>query len=154
MGNEKNLIPNSQRTPSERRENAKKAGKASGEARRRKRDAKQAAKYLLSMPTTEATKRNLKAMGLDGEEDDTNLMALIARMFIKGLSGDEKAARLVLELAGEDPKSKIEAERLKMEKAKFKREQDGLAGRSDAVNDWLKAVMEDGNVNDDESENE
>lgn len=37
VANAKNLIPNEKRTPSERRGNAKKAGKASGEARRQKR---------------------------------------------------------------------------------------------------------------------
>lgn len=37
MANEQNLIPNSERTPSERRENARKAGIASGEARRKKK---------------------------------------------------------------------------------------------------------------------
>lgn len=34
MANAQNLIPNSQRTPSERRENARKAGIASGQKRR------------------------------------------------------------------------------------------------------------------------
>lgn len=38
MANEQNLIPNSERTPSERRENARKAGIASGKARREKAD--------------------------------------------------------------------------------------------------------------------
>ena len=37
MANEKNLIPNEERTPSERRENARKAGIASGQARREKK---------------------------------------------------------------------------------------------------------------------
>lgn len=37
MANEKNLIPNEQRTPNERRRNAKKAGQASGKARREKK---------------------------------------------------------------------------------------------------------------------
>ena len=36
--NEQNLVPNSARTPKERRENARKAGKASGVARRKKAD--------------------------------------------------------------------------------------------------------------------
>ena len=35
--NEKNLIPNNERTPSERRENARKAGIASGKSRREKK---------------------------------------------------------------------------------------------------------------------
>ena len=41
MANESNLIPNSKRTPSERRENAKKAGRASGVSRRRRKTFKE-----------------------------------------------------------------------------------------------------------------
>ena len=37
MANEKNLIPQAQRSPKEARENGRKGGKASGEARRAKR---------------------------------------------------------------------------------------------------------------------
>ena len=37
MANEKNLIPNSERSPSEVRENGKKGGQKSGEVRREKR---------------------------------------------------------------------------------------------------------------------
>lgn len=144
MANEKNLIPFNQRTESERREISKKAGKASGEARRRKRDAKAAAKYLLNLPTAEANKVAMTKMGIpDDEENSTNMMAMMARMMLKGLTGDERAVRLLLELAGEDPKTKAEAERLKMEKARFKAEQDGRAGKSDAINDWLTAVMDE-----------
>lgn len=151
MANEKNLIPFSERTESERREISKKAGKASGEARRKKRDAKAAAKYLLNLPTADVNKSNMRKMGIPEDEDgDTNMMALMARMMLKGLSGDERAVRLLLELAGEDPKSKADAERLRMEKARFKAEQDGRAGKSDAINDWLNAVMEDTGAGDGE----
>lgn len=144
MANEKNLIPFNQRTESERREISRKAGKASGEARRKKRDAKAAAKYLLNLPTAEANKTAMSKMGIPmDEENETNLMAMMARMMLKGLTGDERAVRLLLELAGEDPKSKTDAERLKMEKERFKAEQDGRAGKSDAINDWLTAVMDE-----------
>ncbi len=47
MANEKNLVPNSARTPEERRENAKKAGVASGVARRKKRDIKKSLEMLM-----------------------------------------------------------------------------------------------------------
>lgn len=45
--NEKNLIPNSERTPEERREIARRGGIASGKARRMKRDIKQITKWIL-----------------------------------------------------------------------------------------------------------
>ena len=43
-----NLIPNEARTPTERRENARKAGKASGKARREKADLRKAAQAVLT----------------------------------------------------------------------------------------------------------
>lgn len=145
MANEKNLIPFNQRTESERREISKKAGKASGEARRRKRDAKAAAKFLLNLQTTEGAKESMRKIGVpdDDAENATNMEYMIFGVMYKAMKGDERATRLMLELAGEDPKTKAEAERLKMEKARFKAEQDGRAGKSDAINDWLTAVMEE-----------
>ena len=45
--NEQNLVPNSARTPTQRRENARKAGKASAQARKRKKDLREALEMLL-----------------------------------------------------------------------------------------------------------
>ena len=65
MANEQNLIPNENRTPTERRENARKAGIASGEARRKK---KQRGDILREIVNTEVTNEkmlaNLKALGI------------------------------------------------------------------------------------------
>ena len=47
MANEKNLIPNNKRSPSEVRENGKKGGKKSGEARRKKKQFKDCMIQLL-----------------------------------------------------------------------------------------------------------
>ena len=52
MANDENLIPMNRRTESERREIASKGGKASGEARRKKRDMRKAAETLLNMPVS------------------------------------------------------------------------------------------------------
>ena len=50
MANEKNLIPNDARTPSERRVNAQKAGKASGASRRAKKEQIAVILNFLSLP--------------------------------------------------------------------------------------------------------
>ena len=62
MANEKNLVPNSARTPEERRENAKKAGVASGAARRKKRDIKKSLEAL--MDGTYTTENGEKTDGI------------------------------------------------------------------------------------------
>ena len=54
---DENLIPNSARTPSERRENATKAGIASGKARRQK---KTVAEYLKKWADSEVSEKDKK----------------------------------------------------------------------------------------------
>jgi hypothetical protein len=67
--NEQNLIPNSERTPSERQEIARKGGIASGEARREKKLAKQIAIDILNEQTTttkDGRKLTLKEAMVEG----------------------------------------------------------------------------------------
>lgn len=150
MPNEKNLIPNSERTPSERRELASKAGKASGEARRRKRDAQQAAKLILNLPVQGASEQTLESMGVE-ESDFTNMVALMARMYAKAMGqGDSGAARFLVDMTGGDERRKIERDRLKLERERFeferKKYEDERAQESeasDAVNEWIESVMEE-----------
>lgn len=54
--NEKNLIPNTERSPEELREMGRKGGIASGRARRRKRDLRKLASMLLDKQTEESFK--------------------------------------------------------------------------------------------------
>lgn len=54
--NEKNLIPNTERSPEELREIGRKGGIASGRARRRKRDLQKLASMLLDKQTEESFK--------------------------------------------------------------------------------------------------
>lgn len=153
MANEKNLKPNSSRTPDERRELAAKAGKASGEARRRKRDAQQAAKLILNLPALGNYKLNLESLGIP-EEEHTNMAAVMARMLTKAVgSGDAKAARFLIDVVGGDAKNKLERERIKLEKErleferyKYEYEQGKKESSSDAVNEWIEAVMDDFSV--------
>ena len=51
--NPENLKPNSERTPSERKKLASKAGRASGASRRRRKTFKELLEVALSMPSVE-----------------------------------------------------------------------------------------------------
>ena len=53
MANEQNLIPNENRTPEERRENARKAGIASGAARREKKRRGEVLKEIMNTKVTD-----------------------------------------------------------------------------------------------------
>ena len=73
-----NLVPNSERTPEERRENARKAGKASGVARRRKRDMAAIATALLSSKATGETREALREVAPGLDDEDATLAATVA----------------------------------------------------------------------------
>ena len=102
MSNEKNLIPNSERTPEELREMAASGGKASGAARRRKRALKEAADLYLSLPVSDRRKWNaLARRGIDPEDID-NQMAMIAGLTDAAAGGDARAGRLIVDILREE----------------------------------------------------
>ena len=84
MANEQNLISLADRTTSEKREIAKKGGKASGEARRKRRTLKE--ELLLMLEDPEIQKK------------------LTAAMIEKGLDGDIRAFEVIRDTIGEKPK--------------------------------------------------
>lgn len=117
MANEQNLKKfGSEREP---REAGRKGGKASGEARRRKRQMKNAAKLLLDMPVVgENAVKNLETLGFD-EEDMTNQMALLVRIFQKAIAtGDVRAAEFLRDTAGYNPETSLKERQFKYEKDK------------------------------------
>ena len=111
--NEKNLIPNERRTPSERRENARKAGIASGASRRRKRSMKEAADLYLSLPVSDKRRWNKIARKYVDPEDIDNQMAMIIGLTEAATAGDARAGKLIAELIGEGtPKEDAEQDQL------------------------------------------
>lgn len=100
--NDENLIPNEHRTPSERRENAKNAGVASGKARRKKSQFKKLVLSALAM-------RRGKDTG-DGQGAVLHTLEEIgaANLAAKFADGDLKAIELVLGIVGEPPSKSVE----------------------------------------------
>ena len=113
--NEKNLISNSERTPSELREITKKGGKASGEARRRKKDMKQKMKALLELPAAANDREQLEALGISSDDMD-NETVLVMSMFLSAAQGDTKAFDRVIQILGKD----IAHEELALKKRELK----------------------------------
>ena len=111
---DENLIPNSARTPSERRANATKAGIASGKARRQKKTvAEYLRKWADSEVSGEKNKKALEALGLS--EEATNRTLLVVPLIQKASKGDTKALQMALELLGEDKKKELEIKKLRRE---------------------------------------
>lgn len=101
MANERNIIPNSERTPEERREIARAGGIASGAARRRKRSLKQAADLYLSLPVTDRRVWNKIARDGVNPEDIDNQMAVIVGLTEAAVQGDARCAKVLIDLLGD-----------------------------------------------------
>lgn len=90
------------RTPNERRENARKAGRASGEARRAKKTMREYADFLLSLPVSDKRKWNkLFKLGIPPEGID-NKMAVVVALMQQAQLGDVPAAKELRNIIGED----------------------------------------------------
>nr|DAU30332.1 MAG TPA: hypothetical protein [Caudoviricetes sp.] len=101
MPNAENLIPNSERTPSERRANASKAGKASGKARRAKRTMREVANLVLDMSVSNGKKVDVKSIKSLAEVSGKNIKvqdALVLTLVKNALTGNIKAFQMLIEL--------------------------------------------------------
>ncbi|MBE6826376.1 MAG: hypothetical protein E7511_05785 [Ruminococcus sp.] len=122
--NEQNLIRPEDLTPSERRENASKAGKASAAARRRRRDMKAKMKMILGLPVSDCDNFNtLAVMGIAPEEIDNETLMLVG-LFRKAMNGDVQAVREVRNILGKDN----DTERLKLQKQQLALQEKKLEG--------------------------
>lgn len=91
-----NLVPQSERTKEEQRAIARQGGIASGEARRRKRDLRQALEMLLEK---EYKQRN--------GESITGTEAITAKLFEQAMKGNVKAFETIRATVGQDPVQKV-----------------------------------------------
>ena len=144
MANEKNLIPNSERTPSERKELAAKMGVASGKSRRRKILLKAMLPSLLERGAfSKEDLALLEGYGMDPEE--VNQAGLILMGLLNtAKSGNVAAVRQILEMNGEDGHLKNEDKKVKIEQEKLKMLKDKEnGGELDKLDDILDKLTGD-----------
>ena len=118
--NEENLIPNSQRTPSELREMATKGGKASGEARRNKKMLRDCIDYLLERE--DKTVLDNEGNPMSGAEQ------LAYNLFVKALAETDtakaaKAFEVLRDTAGQKPVEKVQATQTVVDMSAFSTEE-------------------------------
>lgn len=97
---------NARKTPEERRESASKAGKASAEAKKRRKTAREIYEAMLSRPASDQVMGGLP----DLPEGATNYDVLLARMMFSAQKGSVKAAQFVRDTAGDQPTTRVEAD--------------------------------------------
>lgn len=103
-----NLIPFNQRTEEQQREIAKMGGKASGEARKKKRDMREVAKAILEHAMNEAQIDEVLGSSKDLLDGDKSVMAVLtARMVQEAGKGSYKHYETLRDTAGFKPKDEI-----------------------------------------------
>lgn len=127
--NDKNLIPNSQRSPSELKAMTSKGGKRSGEVRRQRKTQREQLQLLLSLPLKNPKAvEQIKNLGIEDTEIN-NQMAMNVAMFnliLKGGKGAVQAYNSINDLIGDNEKRKLELEKAREEIARLKLEQEKL----------------------------
>jgi hypothetical protein len=87
----------------------RKGGKASGEARRRKKTMREALEMMLfHTKLNEQTKKMLKAEGVSDVEDMNHQMVITRSLIAKAESGDVQAYNAICSMIGEKPAEKME----------------------------------------------
>ena len=113
MANEQNLKRYGKEKPPLTREeavkNARKAGIASGEARRKKKTAKELAEMLDGLAVSGKTKETLEQLGVPDSEQNQKTARLVA-LHKKAMQGDVAAVKLWLEITGEAPTATVNVE--------------------------------------------
>lgn len=126
MLNDKNLVPFSNRSESEARENGRKGGKKSGETRRRKKALKSLMNDLLSSGIVNDDIYNMTAdMGFGA--DPTYGAAVVAAMVRQAALGDTKAFNAIVDLIGEGSSG----ERVKLQKKQVALQEKKLSGEEE-----------------------
>ena len=137
MANEKNLVPQAERSPSEAREMGRKGGIASGAARRRKKSLKQKMQLLLSLPAAGNDQAELAAMGVEPGDMD-NEMVLIKALFLSAAEGDTKAFDRIQDVLGKS----VAREELALKKQEAKRRAASGEDAEERVSQYLDALTE------------
>ena len=145
---------NNKRTPEERRELAKKAGKASGQARRRKADFRKTLNLLLTAEIdNEEWKPVLESLGVECTLESALNMAMIKEGLsgnVKAyeaiaLAGDTQAAKFVAQYSGQSARAEEDLENKKADTELIKARKEAITGENenDEALDRLDQILKE-----------
>ena len=133
---------NDKRTPEERRELAKKAGQASGRARRRKADFRKTLNLLLTAEIdNEEWKPVLESLGIECTLESALLMAQLKM----ALAGDTQAAKFVAQYSGQSARAEEDLENKKADTELIKARKEAITGENenDEALDRLDQILKE-----------
>lgn len=141
---EKNLKSLADRTKEEQRRIASMGGKASGEARRRKKSMKESFEALFDMQASDKYKNAFKKQGYDVPDNLTMEQTLVLSMMAKAIAGDARMASLVLDVMGEKQSDRLKRKELEL---KEKMASDTKNEALERLDDILRGLHEQANNN-------
>lgn len=141
-GYENIMNVNNNRTPEERRELARKAGKASGKARRRKADFRKTLNLLLTAEIdNEEWKPVLESLGVECTLESALLMAQIKEAML----GNTQAAKFVAQYSGQSGRAEEDLENKKADTELLKARKEAITGENenDEALDRLDQILKE-----------
>lgn len=105
-GNVENLLKPDDLTPGQRRENARKAGKASAEAKKRRKAMRESLEVLLNLGMSEGEITDPETVKCWNELQGKNITVqdvVLVKQIMKAVKGDTKAAEFVRDTSGNRP---------------------------------------------------
>lgn len=155
-----NLIPMNKRSEAEQRAIKAAGGKASGEARRKKRKMRELAQMVLTLqPEVQLPIRErLKKMGMSDEEIatiDVDLLSLAA-IATKAIKGDLQAYKMLHEMSGNilDARTNIENKRLELQREMWEAEEARKAEGNSSNGELERLIKGFENVRDGDNDTE
>lgn len=133
---------NDNRTPEERRELARKAGQASGRARRRKANFQKTLNMLLTAEIdSKEWSQVLESLGVESTLESALLMAQIKQ----ALTGDTQAAKFVAQYSGQSNRAEEDLENKKAETELIKARKEAITGENetDEALDRLDQILKE-----------
>lgn len=137
-----NLIPNSQRSAEEVRENQRRGGIKSGETRRRKRDMRQCFEAMFKTAAPDKIKKGIEKQGLDIPDDLNLYEALTYSMYMRAMGGDARMVSLIMDVMGEKNSDKLKEKELKMREKELQRGRNEAIERLDSILEGLRNEAE------------
>lgn len=139
-----NLKDLKDRTTEEQREIASKGGRASGQARRRKKMLKEGIAAMMQEQAPEGAVKSFRKAGFDVS---TNYEAMVAACMIGAMNGNVRMLELVSDLMGERERDVIRREMLELDRERFEVEKKRTEAETKRVELMNKEMS-----NDDEEE--
>lgn len=100
MSNEKNLVPFQDFSADKQREIRSMGGKASGEAKRRKKAIRETVQAVAAMGVPDKALKALRQAGIS-EDDATYQTAIVLKMFHEAMNGNVAAFNAIVNASGE-----------------------------------------------------